>query len=289
MKQLAIVSGKGGTGKTTVSAALSLLSFNKVIVDCDVDASNLHLILNPEIQMWTDFYSGKKAKINPNVCIKCGKCLEECRFNAISDSYEIKKVKCTGCGACKIVCPEDAISLQSNKAGKWYMSNTLWGTMLHAELGIAEDNSGKLVSCIRQKAESVAQKEGNDLIIIDGPPGIGCPVIASITGVDLVLIVTEPTQSGLHDALRVHKVAQGFNIPSSLCINKFDLNPEMSEIIQKECKYKEIEYVGEIPFKNEVVDALVSGGKEFLDKLPAEVVNALNNIWKRVEVKLSYN
>lgn len=286
MKQLAVVSGKGGTGKTTLTAAFSMLSSNKVIVDCDVDASNLHLILNPQLKIANDFYSGKKAVINHDLCLECGKCRKKCRFQAISDNYEIKKIKCTGCGACTIVCPLDAVSLQTNRAGRWFISNTSWGSLLHAELGIAEDNSGKLVSCIRQKAEYIAQKEDNKLIIIDGPPGIGCPVIASITGVDLVLIVTEPTQPGLHDALRVHNVAKGFDIPCLLCINKYDLNLVMSEVIKKVCHLKEIDFAGEIPFKKEAVHALVGGGEGFLARLPAEISDSLNAVWNKIEAKL---
>jgi MinD superfamily P-loop ATPase len=287
MKQLAVVSGKGGTGKTTVTAALSILSTNKVLVDCDVDASNLHLILNPEIQMWTDFYSGKAASINPALCTKCGICIDTCRFDAINRNFEVEKVSCEGCGACEVVCPENAVSLYSNHAGKWFMSNTDWGTLIHAELGIAEDNSGKLVSCIRQKAESVAEQHNNELIIIDGPPGIGCPVIASITGVDHVLITTEPTQSGLHDALRVKKVAENFNISCSLCINKSDLNLEMSEQIKEECKTNSIDYIGSIPFRNEVVDAMITGGHDFFNILPLEVTNSLKNIWEKLKIKLN--
>ncbi len=286
MKQLAVVSGKGGTGKTTVTAALSILSTNKVMIDCDVDASNLHLILNPEIQMWTDFYSGKIASINPALCTKCGLCIDTCRFDAINSNFEVEKVSCEGCGACEVVCPENAISLYTNHAGKWFISNTDWGKLIHAELGIAEDNSGKLVSCIRQKAESLSEQQSNDLIIIDGPPGIGCPVIASITGVDHVLIVTEPTQSGLHDALRVKKVAENFKIPCSLCINKYDLNPEMSEQIRNECKNNDIAHIGNIPFKNGVVDAMISGGHSFFDNLPLEVTNSLKDIWTNLKSKL---
>jgi len=201
MKQITIISGKGGTGKTTLTSAFISLAIDAVFADCDVDAPDLHIILQPEIKETHDFYGLELASLDKEKCIECGECVANCRFNAIADEggMEIIESACEGCGVCEYVCPVDAITMKEHKAGKAYISNTRFGMLSHAHLNIAEESSGKLVSVVRNNARLLAEKYGKDLVIIDGPPGIGCPVTSSITGVDLVLIVTEPTMSSIHD------------------------------------------------------------------------------------------
>lgn len=281
MKQLAIISGKGGTGKTTVTTALAFWAQDKVMVDCDVDAANLHLSLHPQVLYTKDFYSGKKAQVDSQVCTGCSRCVQVCRFDAINERYQIDHLSCTGCGACGLVCPVEAIELKDNLAGQWFVSNTIYGPLVHARLGIAEDNSGKLVTQVRAKAKEIAEEKGYQLIIIDGPPGIGCPVIASITGVDLVLAVTEPTQSGLHDLERVITVAGNFGIPCMVCINKFDLNPVLTAEIETVCRQRSVGLAGRIPFDRKVVEAMVTG-RDFAEQLPTITYNCLKKIWENV-------
>ncbi len=284
MKELTIISGKGGTGKTTVTAALASLWDNKIMVDCDVDASNLHLLFNHDVLEKHDFYSGYKAVLNLDYCNDCGKCVDICRFNAIEQDenqrFYIDELSCTGCGACTLVCKQNAITLKDNLAGKWFISKTDYDMMVHAALGIAEDNSGKLVAKIREEAKNIAEEKNIDTIIIDGPPGIGCPVISSISGVNLVLIVTEPTLSGLHDLNRVLNLVQGFNIKSVVCINKYDINQEITEQIISNCKTKNIPIIGKLPFNRKVVESMVNmqHQKSFIEHLPNELRNEFDKI-----------
>lgn len=284
MKELTIISGKGGTGKTTVTAALASLWDNKIMVDCDVDASNLHLLFNHAILEKHDFYSGYKAVLNLDYCSDCGKCVDVCRFDAIvqdeKQRFHIDELSCTGCGACTLVCKENVITLEDNLAGKWFISKTDYDMMVHAALGIAEDNSGKLVAKIREEAKNIAEEKNIDTIIIDGPPGIGCPVISSISGVNLVLIVTEPTLSGLHDLNRVLNLVQGFNIKSVVCINKYDINQEIAEQIISNCKNKNIPIIGKLPFNRKVVESMVNmqHQKSFIEHLPNELKNEFDKI-----------
>ncbi len=257
MKQIAVVSGKGGTGKTTITSLLAQTLDNKIMVDCDVDAANLHLLLKPNIIQSTDFYSGKKAAVNPFKCTECGRCEYVCRFDAVNrqqeGGYKIDDLSCNGCGACTITCRYEAITLENNLAGKFFISDTEQGDLVHAALGIAEDNSGKLVARIREEAFVLADEKGIDLILIDGPPGIGCPVISSITGVDLLLIVTEPSLTGLHDLKRLLKLAQGFKLPSVVIINKCDLNSDLCSQVEAFCKDQGIPIIASIPFEKELV------------------------------------
>jgi MinD superfamily P-loop ATPase len=192
-KELVIISGKGGTGKTSIVSSFATLAKNKIMVDCDVDAADLHLILKPEIIKTTEFFSGKKAEIIKEKCIQCGRCIEVCRFDAISSDFVVNEIGCEGCGTCFYQCPAGAVKFEQTKSGDWFESDTRFGKLIHAKLGIAEENSGKLVSEIRNYARLLAHREGQDLIIVDGSPGIGCPVIASISGASLVVVVTEPT------------------------------------------------------------------------------------------------
>ncbi len=239
MKELVVISGKGGTGKTSVVAAFAALAGNATLADCDVDAANLHLVLNPQIQESHDFVGGKTAVIDPEGCTACGVCAELCRFDAPHDGgldrqgmpapYAIDAVACEGCGVCARFCPEDAIAMEETVNGQWFISETRHGPMVHARLGIAEENSGKLVSLVREISREVAADNGREVIIVDGSPGIGCPVIASLTGAKLALVVTEPTLSGLHDLQRIGELTRHFRIPTLVAVNKYDLNVDIAE------------------------------------------------------------
>ena len=259
MKEIVVISGKGGTGKTSIVASFAALTRNKaVFADCDVDAADLHLVLEPKIKQTSDFSGGKRATIVTEKCIGCGRCQELCRFDAIhfdgednhmvDKTFTIDPVSCEGCKVCVEFCPVDAIEFNDSVNGEWFISDTRFGTMVHARLGIAEENSGKLVSVIRKEAKKIAQEQKKDLLIVDGSPGIGCPVIASITGADLVLIITEPTLSGKHDLERVADLAAGFKIPTLVAINKFDLNPDMAGQIEEDARSRAIKVVGKIRY-----------------------------------------
>jgi MinD superfamily P-loop ATPase len=259
MKELVVVSGKGGTGKTSIVASFAALAKNKVMVDCDVDAADLHLVLKPTVLEKHEFKSGKTAFIDKELCIECGRCLEVCRFEAISEDFKINKLSCEGCGACVHFCPVDAIEFNENLAGHWFVSDTRYGPMVHARLGIAEENSGKLVTLVRTKAKNLAENGNHSLLIADGSPGISCPVIASITGADLVLVVTEPTLSGLHDLRRIVDLTKHFNIPAVACINKADINQDMARDIEEVCNQLNVQVVGKIPYDSDVTKAQVAG------------------------------
>jgi len=259
MKQILVISGKGGTGKTVISGCLAAYLKNKVIVDADVDAANLHLLLSPEIKEVYDFMGGKIAKIDKERCSGCGICRDICRFSAISEDLVIDPLSCEGCTICTYICPESAIILEDRISGKYFISQTKYGPFVHARLGIAQENSGKLVAKLRELAKDIAERENKEFIIIDGPPGVGCPVMASMTGVDLVIAVTEPTPSGLHDLERVLDLAKHFKIPVKVIINKFDLNAEMSSKMELTLKEKGIEVIGKIPFSEEIINSVKIG------------------------------
>ena len=278
MKQIVIISGKGGTGKTVLTASFAALARNKVMADCDVDAADLHLLLKPDIKERHLFKSGRTAVINRALCVECGRCVAVCRFEAVSSKYTVDPVACEGCAFCSYACPANAVIMEENTCGEWFVSDTRFGTMVHAKLGIAEENSGKLVSLVRQKAKDIAEKQASDWIIIDGSPGIGCPVIASISGVDFAVVVTEPTLSGLHDADRVIKVAGHFNIPVRVVINKYDLNAEMAEKISDYCAKNKIPLAGKIPFDRAVVEAMVEG-KTITEYKDSDASKEVVNIW----------
>ena len=259
MKQIVVISGKGGTGKTVLTASFASLAVNKVMVDCDVDAADLHLLLKPEIKERHEFRSGVTAKIDKNICEECGECISVCRFEAIRQDFKVDPVSCEGCTICSHVCPAGAIVMEENVSGEWYISETKYGPLVHAKLGIAEENSGKLVAKVRQIAKEIAEREGRDYVIIDGPPGIGCPVIAAISGVDLALIVTEPTLSGMHDMERVAQVSKHFGVSTKVVINKYDLNLKNSETIKQICEQADIEVVERLPFSRQVSESIVQG------------------------------
>lgn len=281
MKQLVVISGKGGTGKTILTASFAALAENKVMADCDVDAADLHLLLAPEIRERQSFKSGHTAVIDKSLCVSCGKCRELCRFDAISEEFDVDSVSCEGCAFCSYVCPEGAIKMEENTTGEWFVSDTRFGPMVHAKLGIAEENSGKLVSLVRNRAREIAEEKGLDWVIIDGSPGIGCPVIASISGADCALVVTEPTMSGLHDADRVIKVAKYFKVPVKLVINKYDLNLDMSEQIEGYCRENNVELSGKIEFDKNVVKAMVEG-KTIVEYAGGKTTDQIKKIWEKL-------
>jgi MinD superfamily P-loop ATPase len=263
MKQIVVISGKGGTGKTVLSACFAALSRNAVLADVDVDASNLHLLLQPEIQERHVFKSGQKARIDAEKCTACGICLPLCRFNALLEDeagkVRVDPLSCEGCGLCFHVCPVQAVTLEVPTSGEWYVSKTQYGPFVHARLGIAQENSGKLVTEVRKKAREIAVNEGRDLLIMDGSPGIGCPVIASLTGTDLALVVTEPTPSGVHDMERIVGLADHFKIRAACCVNKCDINLENSAGIERWCRARSIPVAGKIPFDQAVTESVVQG------------------------------
>lgn len=259
MKELVVISGKGGTGKTSIVASLAQLFKNKVLADCDVDAADLHLLLHPNILEKVEFWSGKTAFINPHKCTKCGRCLTFCRFEAIQQNFIIDKISCEGCGVCAYFCPQKAIKMQENMAGYLFTSTTSCGPMIHARLGTGEENSGKLVAEVRNKARQKARKENLPLLLIDGPPGIGCPVIASLAGATCILIITEPTLSGLHDLERVIQLAQHFQVQPLVCINKADLNTRQVQEITNRCTQLSVKIIGLIPYDEEITKAQIAG------------------------------
>ena len=282
LKQITIISGKGGTGKTTLVASFAALAENKVIADCDVDAPDLHLLVHPEIIKKEEFKGVKVAVMDKTLCTECGTCEETCRFNAIASTeesgYAVNPARCEGCGACVFSCPQEALTLKERVSGYTFISKTEYGTMAHAQLNIAEEASGKLVTDVRNRAQQVAEKEQRELILIDGAPGIGCPVIASMTGVDLALIVTEPTMSGLHDLERILDVTRHFGIDSVVCINKYDINEENSRRITEFCWQRGVEMVGNIPYDSVVTEAMVAG-KPVVEFSEGEVSNAIRDVW----------
>lgn len=279
MKQIAFVSGKGGTGKSTLVSSLSILVNNKMIADCDVDAPNLHILLQGDILKKEDYFGAKEAVIDEQKCKKCGLCWQTCRFNAISEDLKIIPMKCEGCGACTLVCPYDAIKLEEVKTGETYVAKTDRGTFSHALLDTGAEGSGKLVTEVRKKVKEFEADE--DWLLIDGSPGIGCVVIASITGADAVVVVSEPTQSGISDLKRVLGVAEHFGIKGYVCINKYDLNLEISNEIDEFCQKSNHPVIGKIPFDPSIVDAL----REFKTPIEAgnnKVADEIKNIWNRL-------
>jgi MinD superfamily P-loop ATPase len=287
MQEITILSGKGGAGKTSVAAAIASLAKNAVFCDNDVDAADLHLILHPEIQEEHDFSSGSKAEINPEKCSVCGLCEEHCRFNAIHPNKEgipeVNPFQCEGCRLCERICPEQAIiSVQFNN-NKWFVSETRFGPLVHARMGAGEENSGRLVTEIRKKTRELAGETSAEFIINDGPPGIGCPVIASVTGTGKVLLVIEPTLSGLHDAKRLLELVESFRVPVFAVINKYDINPEITAQTEQFLQKKSIPLIGKIPFDTRLVDAMVAG-KSLVEFAPdSEAGQEFKSIWGKLK------
>lgn len=284
MKELVIISGKGGTGKTSITASFAALANHAVFADCDVDASDLHLILNPEISGRHDFYSGHEAVIREADCTGCGVCADLCRFDAIKrvgEQFQIEPSSCEGCGVCVEFCPAKAIDFPDRLCGEWFHSKTRFGTMVHARLGIGAENSGKLVSTVRSQAKQFAQAVQANWILVDGPPGTGCPVIASITGADAVLTVTEPTLSGQHDLQRVIELARHFKIPVFVCVNKWDINAEMTERIETAAANAGATVLTRIPYDTNVTKAQINAQCTVVHSNgPAS--QAIQNLWEKL-------
>ncbi|MCX7020033.1 MAG: ATP-binding protein [Candidatus Sumerlaeota bacterium] len=290
MDEIVIISGKGGTGKTSLTASFAVLADRPVIADCDVDAPDLHLVLNPRVIRREYFTGGKIARIKPGHCTACGKCEELCRFNVIffdgngngllDKTFRIDPVACEGCGVCGWFCAEKAIKLDPAVNGQWFISETRCGPMVHARLGVAAENSGKLVSTVRREARRIAQDGKHSLIIVDGPPGIGCPVIASVTGATLVLVVTEPTVSGEHDLERVLALTRHFNIPTAVCVNKWDLNPDMAERIEDAARRKGARVAGRIRYDRSVTLAQMQ--EKAVTETGGPCVEDIQHIWKHL-------
>lgn len=291
MRELIVISGKGGTGKTSIVASFAALAHNPVLADCDVDAADLHLLLDPDIKQTHDFSGGKLAVVVAQICIGCGRCEEVCNFDAalfngpgndiVGKTYTIDPISCEGCGVCVHFCPVDAIEFEDAVNGQWFISETRFGTMVHARLGIAQENSGKLVSLIRKEAKQIAAKGNNDLIIVDGSPGIGCPVIASIAGADLVLVVTEPTLSGWHDLDRVTELTEHFNIPTVICINKCDINLKVAEEIKNMAIERNLKVVGEITYDPAVTKAQIAA-KSIVEHSNGGIKEQVVSLWESV-------
>lgn len=280
MKQLTIISGKGGTGKTTIASSFAALAKDIVIADCDVDAPDLHLVLHPDIYNREWFSGAKVAVKDEDRCTECSQCEENCCFGAISN-LEIGPLLCEGCGVCAYVCPEGAITLRDEPTGEIYFSETKHGCMVHAQLNMGSEGSGKLVTQVRTGAKKLCGQKDCDLIIIDGSPGIGCPVIASLAGVDLALVVTEPTLSGLSDLRRIVGVTEHFDIKTLVCVNKYDINVNNTELVGEFCEKKNLEMVGLVPFDEEVIRS-VSLGKPLVDVADGPGSKAITELFNKV-------
>lgn len=282
MKQLVVISGKGGTGKTSVTAALAGIGPNKVLADCDVDAADLHLILHPKIKERRPFISGEKPTIDPTVCTHCGLCKEHCRFGAISDDFEIMYEHCEGCAVCAYVCPVQAVQMHPRNCGEQFRSDTRHGPLIHAALGIGEENSGKLVTSVRREAKDVALELGLEMVLVDGSPGVGCPVIASLTDADLAVLVAEPTISAVHDLKRVHSLTKHFRMPSALIINKSGLNDAQEEALLSYCSLEGIPVLGRLPYDQIFTKAQIAG-ESILEYDPDGLGKHIISIWKKLE------
>lgn len=287
MNELVVISGKGGTGKTSLMAAFAALAENKVLCDADVDAADLHLLMDPKVKEQHGFQGGNTAVINLDSCTECGLCRDLCRWHAVSEEFEVDPITCEGCGVCVYFCPEQAIDFPVNTCGEWFISDTRFGPMVHARLGIAEENSGKLVTVVRQQAKMLAETRNLDLIITDGPPGVGCPVIASIGGATALLIVAEPTVSGLHDMERVAQLAAHFKVPAMVCVNKFDINPDQARAIEEVAKNRDIDVLGSVVFDPVFTKSMVQGQTIFEYSSESQACQEVRQIWEQVKKTLA--
>jgi len=284
-QELLVISGKGGTGKTSVVGAFAALAEHKVLADCDVDAADLHLLLSPKVREAHDFSASKEALIHGEHCSGCERCIAVCRFDALSmvDGVAIvDPIACEGCGVCAHICPEGAITMEDVISGNWYLSETKYGPMVHAELGIAQENSGKLVALVRREAKKLAQRAGCKYVIIDGPPGIGCPVISAIAQVDLALIVSEPTAAGIHDLERVLALADHFGVETAAAINKYDLDLARTDQIEEYCRGRGTPVVGKIPCDEAVVKAVVEGVPLMAYDPDGQAAQEMRTMWMNV-------
>lgn len=287
MREIVVLSGKGGTGKTSLTAAFAALSDGQVLVDCDVDAANLHVVLEPSIQESHGFIGGAKAGIDTDLCDRCGVCADLCRFDAISisDTVGVDPLRCEGCGVCEWNCPRGAISLLPALCGYWYRSETRFGPMLHARLEPAQENSGRLVALLRQQARQIADATGARQILVDGPPGTGCPAISSLTGVDYAIMVTEPTRSGFADLRRAVALADHFDVPVGVIVNKADINPEQAGEIETYARETRRDLLGRIGYRPEFTHAQLSG-RTVLEDAGPDLRARLEGIWRRLQSAL---
>lgn len=284
MKELVVLSGKGGTGKTSIVASFAALAQSKVLADCDVDAADLHLVLQPTMRVNHEFWSGQVAVIDEEKCTQCGLCQDLCHFGAIND-FMVDPVACEGCGFCFHICPAEAITMKDSMSGHWSISDTKYGPLVHARLGIAQENSGKLVALVRQQARGIAESDQLEYIISDGPPGIGCPVISSLSGANLALLVTEPTQSGIHDMERVVDVCRHFGVSALVCINKHDINEDNTCRIEQYCLSQGLKVAAKIPFDNVVTEAIVKG-VPVVEYSQGRVTTEIESLWQHVSQAL---
>lgn len=287
MKEIVIISGKGGTGKSSICAALAYVAKNEVVVaDCDVDAADLHLILSPKNGEVQDFYSGVLAEIDPKKCIACGLCRQKCRFDAIEpfeEKYRVIDLECEGCGYCYYICPEDAIALVDQNVGKFMISDTRYGcTLVHAHLKIGADNSGKLVAKVKSEAKAIAKAQSKPYILADGSPGIGCPVIASLAGADYVIFVTESSKSGLSDLKRVQELVEKFQIPSACIVNKADINPQVTGDIHKYLHKSKVHHMGDIPYADDFHKAIAMG-RSLVEENQARWLPIFTEYWNAIK------
>ncbi|MGQ9574828.1 MAG: ATP-binding protein [Thermoguttaceae bacterium] len=295
MKELVVASGKGGTGKTSLVASLAALARPAVLADCDVDAADLHLLLEPRIVARHDFLGASKARIKPGHCTACGKCEELCRFDAVcydgpgngrvARTFRIDTLACEGCGVCADFCAEGAIDFAPAVAGQWFLSETRYGPMVHARLAVAAENSGKLVTQVRRAAQQLAAEKGLGLVICDGSPGIGCPVIASLTGASLALLVLEPTCSGLHDFERIARLSLRLGVPGCLVVNKADLNDQVAGQLEREARRLGIEPVGRVPYDPEVTRAQIAR-RAVVEASAGPAVEAIRAVWAELQPRL---
>ncbi len=285
MKELVIISGKGGTGKTSLTASFACLATDQVLADCDVDAADLHILVEPQTVHEEEFRGGIKARIDRDKCTECWNCREVCRFGAISEDLIVNTMSCEGCGVCFHVCPEDAVVLEEGISGRWFISETRFGPMVHAELFPGEENSGKLVALVRNQAKVLARSRSKSLILVDGPPGVGCPVISSVTGADHVLIVTEPSLSGLHDMERAVQLVQGFRVPISVVISKYDVSPEGTEKIERFAQKARVNLLGKIPYDSGVIKAMVQR-RCAVDNGNSPAGTVIREIWDHVKSRI---
>jgi MinD superfamily P-loop ATPase len=285
MTEIAILSGKGGTGKTSLSAAFATITRNMVVADCDVDAANLHLILQPQNYLEEKFISGQKAKIDDKTCTNCGLCITYCRFEAIeylNGMISISETACDGCKLCTRICPSQSITMVSQDKSRWYTGNYRNGKIIHARLAPGEENSGKLVNVVRSQARQTAKEMGWETIIIDGPPGTGCPVISSVTGVNKVIIVTEPSNSGFHDMKRILELVANFKVKPSIVINKYDLNVTVTCKIADWCFDLNIPVIGKLPFDEQIIEAMLNGQSIIEWQPHSEISYQIINIWNKI-------
>lgn len=284
MKEIVVISGKGGTGKTSLTASFAYIAGSEVVVaDCDVDAADMHLLLKPDFANSNDYYSGYYASNDNDGCIHCGACKDACHFGAINDLFEVDLINCEGCGYCHLVCPTKSMKLLDRHVGHWFESSTrMNNTLVHARLGIAADNSGKLVATVKKEARRIAKEENIDTLLVDGSPGIGCPVVSSLSGANLVVLVTEPTKSGFHDLMRVYKLVKSFNINASCIINKSDLNSDVTSDIEQYLKDENIVHLANLPYDEMFTEAMTQG-KTIVEYDQSHIKEQLEECWNKIK------